>query len=539
MDNKSSQDIGFAELFIDEEEPEIRRAPRAAPPVRSHASLEDFNLLEKKHGYPATREANFVHQARQWADREGSRAPFQPFMSYWPTYSQMNSAQTEWYFYWRSEVRRKRYPETDLSYIFIYIYELIHGIGWLEPEEGFQLLLELREAYADRHPGLLEYMADWLADFVLVHRLPVPLDVLIISSPAAMRGELFDLALTRLLEEEKAVLPLEIVLGLSDYNMRRSAFYSSVGKETLDKYIPQVITLVDAYMGKSQGRRLKDAFDPGRSKTVNRYLFHRAVYDPSFHGRTIPFKIIPYREYKPFRQYVTQLIRCTENKLREMAGFRGRLKEIVLLPETQSLIERFIEKEQLQARRMSRQISINTDRLASLQEDTEVVQRLLTVEYAEASEGKEEDGTTQPERTERQSWTEPSPSMTPLSSMELSSSAGPSSSMEPAQSMEPSSVIRGPEHTAAAPAEEWQEIKARLQPVHLQVLSLLLSGGGAVKELASLAAQHGSMPELLIDEINDAAMEAIGDLLIEDFTVMDEHIDLVREIMGEQFDEST
>jgi hypothetical protein len=534
MDNKSSQDIGFAELFIDAEEPEIRRAPRAAPPVRSHASLENFNLLEKGNGYPATQEANFVHQAKQWADREGSRVPFQPFMSYWPTYSQMNGLQTEWYFYWRSEVRRKRYPETDLSYIFIYIYELIHGIGWTEPEEGFQLMLELREAYADRYPGLLEYMADWLTDFVLVHRLPVPLDELIISSPAAMRGELFDLALTRLLEEEKPVLPLEIVLGLSDYNMRRSAFYSSGGKEALEKYIPQVITLVDVYMGKTQGRRLKDAFDPGRSKTVNRYLFHRAVYDPSFHGRTIPLKIIPYREYKPFRQYVTQLIRCTENKLRELAGFRGRRKEIVLLPETQSLIERFLEKQQLQARRMSRQISINTDRLASLQEDTEVVQRLLTVEYEEENEGEEEAETVHSELAERQSWTELSSSVEPSSSMKRSQS------MESSRSMESSSSgIKETEDMGAASAEEWQEIKARLQPVHLQVLSLLLSGGLVVKELALLAAQHGFMPELLIDEINDAAMEAIGDLLIEDFTVMDEHIDLVREIMGEQFDEST
>ncbi|MFM9281587.1 TerB N-terminal domain-containing protein [Paenibacillus jiagnxiensis] len=534
MDNKSSQDIGFAELFIDEEEPEISRTPKAAPPVRSQASLEDFDLLEKEHGYPATREANFVHQARQWADREGSRVPFQPFMSYWPTYSQMNGPQTEWYFYWRSEVRRKRYPETDLSYIFIYIYELIHGIGWKEPEEGFQLLLELREAYADRYPGLLEYMADWLTDFVLVHHLPIPFEELIISSPAAMRGELFDLVLTRLLEEEKPVLPLEIVLGLSEYNMRRSAFYRSGGKEALDKHIPQVITLVDAYMGRTQGRRLKDAFDPGRSKTVNRYLFHRAVYDPSFHGRTIPLKFIPYREYKPFRQYVTQLIRCTENKLREMAGFRGRLKEIVLLPETQALIERFLEKEQLQARRMSREIRIDTDRLASLQEDTEVVQRLLTVEYEEENEGGEEAETVHADLAERQAWTELSSSVEASSSMERSPSIVPSPSIESS-----SSGIMETENTAAVSAEDWQEIKARLQPVHLQVLSLLLSGEPVVKELASLAAQYGSMPELLIDEINDAAMETIGDLLIEDFTVMDEHIDLVREIMGEQFDEST
>ncbi|MFB5760670.1 TerB N-terminal domain-containing protein [Paenibacillus medicaginis] len=162
MDNKSAQDIGFAELFIDEEEPEVRRTPKAAPPVRNYASLEGFSLLEGEPGYLATREANFVHQARQWGDRKGSCVPFQPFMSYWPTYSQMNGSQTEWYFYWRREVRGKRYPETDLSYIFIYIYELIHGVGWTEPEEGFQLLLELREAYADSYPGLLEYMADWL-----------------------------------------------------------------------------------------------------------------------------------------------------------------------------------------------------------------------------------------------------------------------------------------------------------------------------------------------------------------------------------------
>ncbi|MEK5059092.1 hypothetical protein BK126_00725 [Paenibacillus sp. FSL H7-0326] len=69
-----------------------------------------------------SREQQFVHTAKELAEYCAEQVPFVPFHSYWPTYDQMRTEQYQWYFYWRSEVRACRYPVTDLSYLFVYIY---------------------------------------------------------------------------------------------------------------------------------------------------------------------------------------------------------------------------------------------------------------------------------------------------------------------------------------------------------------------------------------------------------------------------------
>jgi hypothetical protein len=61
---------------------------------------------------------------------------------------------------------------------------------------------------------------------------------------------------------------------------------------------------------------------------------------------------------------------------------------------------------------------------------------------------------------------------------------------------------------------EWQELFGQFVEAHLQMLSSLLHGRGAA-ERDKIAERVGSMPELLLDEINELSMEWIGDLLID------------------------
>jgi len=93
-----------------------------------------------------TTEGQFVKRAKELENKtETSAALFVPFKSYWPTYGHMTGAQSRWYFYWRSEVRQGRYHKTDLSYIFLHVYELINGVGWEEPTDGYRQLCQLKK----------------------------------------------------------------------------------------------------------------------------------------------------------------------------------------------------------------------------------------------------------------------------------------------------------------------------------------------------------------------------------------------------------
>lgn len=84
---------------------------------------------------------------KKYADTVRHKAEFVPFMQYWPTYDSMDHRQRAWYFYWRTQVRNGEYPDTDLSYIFVHIYELLSGCGWKQASDGYNQLMSLWMSY--------------------------------------------------------------------------------------------------------------------------------------------------------------------------------------------------------------------------------------------------------------------------------------------------------------------------------------------------------------------------------------------------------
>jgi hypothetical protein len=80
--------------------------------------------------------------------------------------------------------------------------------------------------------------------------------------------------------------------------------------------------------------------------------------------------------------------------------------------------------------------------------------------------------------------------------------------------------------------EEWQELGERLTPLHLEVLHALKSGPNR-QQLQRIAEQAGSMPALLLDEINEAAMDTVGDLLIDGESIADDYIEMLETLKSE------
>lgn len=113
----------------------------------------------------------FLDDMKKYADRVGEKADFTPFEKYWPIYKDMNQQQMAWYFYWRTEVRNGRYPDTSLSYIYVYIYELLNGCGWNDAQDGYNQLLTLWTSYRERFPILDNILSDWIYCFAYVNNL--------------------------------------------------------------------------------------------------------------------------------------------------------------------------------------------------------------------------------------------------------------------------------------------------------------------------------------------------------------------------------
>ena len=116
---------------------------------------------------------SFVRDAMRLYPIHGEPCERRTFFSYVPQYSQMNRAQLEWYLWWRECVRRGEYLQTDYSYILLYLYELINLSDRLEVQSVQKSMLAIWENYREIYHQLDGYLAEWVCDFSLLHRLTI------------------------------------------------------------------------------------------------------------------------------------------------------------------------------------------------------------------------------------------------------------------------------------------------------------------------------------------------------------------------------
>ncbi len=616
----------------------------AYPPSTTGMTAFDQSAATMGRSMSAIQSAEYVFalRAHEMADQVEEEAEFVPFMSYWPTYESMTWRQKRWYFYWRNEVRQERYPATDLSYIFLLCYEVINGAGWHEPLDGYHMLMNLWRQYRHRFGKLDRYLPPWIVDFAQVHELDESLLELLLESPRHVPTELTDLEWERLLLASPVKVPMELLPSLLDYDLERSRFYADEGKEAMNEYIPKVLAAIDAFLERQQGSRLLGLFRPPVYRESERYLFRSAVYDSTRHGRTCTVRRLPLTEHAPLREFLTGIVKLTENELRKQLNVNGRLRiQPPVEPEIARLIERYIRRaftipeEQAAPRR----VEIDPALLERLQADSAVVRDMLTLreeekeairqeqqaeqayaewaaaaaqstaakmaerseteadeanatsiqhepiyeyeemdelvvpgaihmldevesttaipneqvsaEYREQDTHHEWDTNAEP-ITEEASFIEQQteqmePSLlevTPFVHVAGSSNTVHSAFVSNGQELDVSAHHGHEEASKSVAAtssaarlldvseidEEWQDCLLAMQPQHIELLAAMLDDADE-HTLQGVAARYGTMAALLADEVNDLAMDHIGDLLLDDGAVMEEYRSLLDAII--------
>ena len=284
----------------------------------------------------------FIKDMKKYENKEGVQAPFVPFMQYWPTYDSMDRQQKAWYFYWRSEVRKNRYPDTDLSYIFVYVSEILSGCGWRTSAEGYSQLTTIWNAYRERFPKLDKYMFGWTFDFSKVNN--VDHDVyeypdLVLPAQSVMR----DIMIDRHRDDKPLKLSFALINALCDYSITGSKFFKDGNQLLMHNAIPRVIALADAALLKNKGGGILAFYGPKAPEKQTYYAFRSAICPHA--GEQISVSVRAYTSSQKLRNYINELVRYAENVLREMYGYRGRLRGVELDTETAALVRSFLRKE--------------------------------------------------------------------------------------------------------------------------------------------------------------------------------------------------
>ena len=138
-------------------------APRAARGTPAEADLitsyePDNVLLRKVSVYRWPNQYHFyekfIRNAHLSHAAVGHECPRVPFFSYIPQYSQLTRGQAHYYFWFRDNAREGRYLDADISYVLLYVYEIINLPDEIEPTSGAVLLCRLWNAYRGHHREL-------------------------------------------------------------------------------------------------------------------------------------------------------------------------------------------------------------------------------------------------------------------------------------------------------------------------------------------------------------------------------------------------
>lgn len=120
------------------------------------------------------RAENFYRQAVFMEDYEDDCPWTGDFIRYFPTYHDLTPQQLRGYFTWRTRLRKGDYQPIAASAAYIYIYELLNGIGTDSPEDALRKLKEFESGYIDSGLGDVRMRSNlrrWMLEYAVLQDL--------------------------------------------------------------------------------------------------------------------------------------------------------------------------------------------------------------------------------------------------------------------------------------------------------------------------------------------------------------------------------
>ena len=133
------------------------------------------HLYEYGRETPEAKARNFYRQGIFMKDYEDDAPWDGEFVCYYPTYQDLNTRQLRGYFSWRTRVRKGEFHPIAASAAYLYIYELLNGIGAVSPMDTLQKLKAFEAGYLDAgmgNPNMKQNLQRWMLDFAVLWQLP-------------------------------------------------------------------------------------------------------------------------------------------------------------------------------------------------------------------------------------------------------------------------------------------------------------------------------------------------------------------------------
>ena len=459
---------------------------------------------------------------------------------YWSTYHNLSLAQLRGYFTWRTELRKGNYRKHCETFVSMYLYELLNGIGTKSVEDSLHKMEEFEKGYIDA--GFSDrYLRGRL------HRWMLELAVLNGLAPDIARKY----ADSDMLEKDAAVEILHYPEKFSEQEVF-NALCVFGGKKTAESKLIQecgteaialfaAVWRLASVQYQEDGKKLFQLCFGRRRAQDWHPLEYTLYYDNSKKRKSVAYELNPsrsylfkegawyvvtYQSYYFNRKIIADFLHEIDRRLRLYLKIRHPLKERKEAAWAVPYIEAVIEadrKAKIEAARPK--ISIDFSGLDKIRKDAlETQDSLLT---KEETMGSPEVASKQTENSKH------------TGTPEYAGDAIPDTASIPipaTASMPSAATLSGSAFGASGSSGVSVPLDDSLDGMQIQLLRMLLRGE-PVQEL--IAAQHG-MPSVIADAINEALFDLIGDTVVEcdgkTIILVEDYRDNIIGILGEDIE---
>jgi gluconate kinase len=434
------------------------------------------------------------------------------FSQYFPYYQMMGYEQLRTYFTWRTEVRKGNVIDISLSYVFLYIYELLSNIGVNDPQEGLDQLMSFWRAFSAYNKSIDRYVLRWLKDYHIYYELPHSFKDFI---EANKLNEYYP----KMTDTEDN---FDLFCTISKYDIRKSAYFTDDNEQLIkdcfyfvmnklkqkfrDSGINFEESIFQATKKMTEWKPFKDAlFYPWMKQADRRIvLSENEIYICSSNKWAFS-KVITSENG---RQLIGYIMKQMEVALRKATKYKFKLSANIYTVTHEALTK-------LEETGLSLEIIVNNVVEEFYKEATKTV---VIVDKAALSRIKQEALITQeklivPEQEKEIIPVIPVPKQ--LSLFDMVKADKPSM---------PPEIEQAPVNNA------WESLKNHFTEVEIKALSVVLQGEIELKKYAD---ECGIMLEVLVDGINEKAIDFIGDNLLDDeFALYEDYKEQVKELIG-------
>lgn len=425
--------------------------------------------------------SDFLECAKKYKDAKAEECDFAPYHSFVPQYEQLDEKQLSYYLWWRNCFINGKIIDTELGYILLFIFEIINLGDMQDVKEGQAMLCRLWNEYHSEYVYIENKLATWICDYSLLHRLPPPdnIDKSVIKCIYSFK-EFFIFVP----KGDYETCTRSMIKYGSEYDYKNSKFYKEDNIPVFDKHIfGAMLTAVRFYSGNGEMFSKISSMDS---------LLIRRAYEGTLRVSKeryeIEVKYCSFSRSNELRYLMGDIIKYAENKIRTYLGIKSKLSVYSVCGELKDALDEYFENNLLNVPKAvpKKEEKHEYDRLYDLPQKT------FSLENAK--------------RIENSSWSVTENLITAFEPDD-------ESVLTLEENIANKNIVEPPKETPQSDTKSEEGLEAALGKYIDFVKSVK---NGDVEAYRAFARSLGKLVDAVVDEVNEIALEEIGDVLVED-----------------------